>query len=166
MEEEGCPVCLPACSRGGVVLPQRQVRQGEGGPAFWTQAPCSSEQEPGASRNHLVLRGQVGSGSAQGFPSFLAGQKQFQAVGLWPLANYRLFWCSSAQAEKPAPGDSRELGRAVGEGSPQPGPCAQQTMVIQGSGTTGIRTNGPLWCGRPSALPGTLRAQSCHQPAA
>lgn len=54
----------------------------------------------------------------------------------------------------------------MGEGSPQPGSCAQQAMAIQGSGTTGIRTNGPLWCRRLFAVPGTLRAQSCHQPAA
>lgn len=54
----------------------------------------------------------------------------------------------------------------MGEGSPQLGFCAQQAMVIQGSGTTGVRTNGPLWCGGLFAVPGTLRAQSCHQPAA
>lgn len=35
----------------------------------------------------------------------------------------------------------------MGEGSPQPGPCAEQAMVIQGSGSAGVRTNGPLWYG-------------------
>lgn len=68
-------------------------------------------------------------------------------MALWPSANYRLFWCSLARAEKPTPRVSGELGEAAGERSPQPGSCAQQGMVIQGSGTTGVGTNGPLWCG-------------------